>query len=77
MHKMLVIRSDFLLDALHVSDSVSQEQLYKLYIAFDRWRCQTSDSCVAMMLQGSSKVLKLTHDIQPFDTEIAYLEMVN
>jgi hypothetical protein len=28
------------------------------------------------MLQGSSKMLKPTHDVQPFDTEIAYLEQV-
>ena len=36
MHKILVIRLYFPLDALHVLDYISylQEQLYKLYIAF-------------------------------------------
>ena len=47
MHKILVIRLYFLLDALHVSDSVSSSSgatFYKLYIAFGVCRYHTSDS---------------------------------
>ena len=41
MHKFLVIRLYFPLDALHVSDSVSPSSgatLYKVYIAFGKCR---------------------------------------
>ena len=49
MHKILVIRLYFPLDALHVSDyfSPSSGELCKLYIAFDICRYHTSGCCVA------------------------------
>ena len=45
MHKILVIRLCFPLDAIHVSDSVSPSSgatFYKLYIAFGICRYHTS-----------------------------------
>ena len=45
MHKIIVIRLYFPLDALHVSNYVSPSSganFYKLYIAFGVWRYHTS-----------------------------------
>ena len=54
MHKILVIRLYFPLDALHVSDSVSPPlgaTFYKLYIAFGICQYHTSGCCVAIATQ--------------------------
>ena len=54
MYKILVIRLYFPLDALHVSDYISQSSeatFYKLYIAFSICRYHTSGSCVAIATQ--------------------------
>ena len=54
MHKILVIRLYFPLDALHVSDCVSpssEETFYKLYIAFGICRYHTSGCCTATATQ--------------------------
>ena len=54
MHKILVLRLYFLLDALHVSDCISPSSgaiFYKLYIAFGICRYHTSGCCVAIATQ--------------------------
>ena len=54
MHKILVIRLYFPLDALHVSDYVSPSSgatFNKLYIAFGICRYHTSGCCVAIVTQ--------------------------
>ena len=54
MHKILVIRLYFPLDALHVSDCISPSSggtFYKLYIAFGIRRYHTSGCCVAIATQ--------------------------
>ena len=54
MHKILVIRLYFPLDALHVSDYISPSSgatFYKLYIAFGTCRYQKSGCCVAIATQ--------------------------
>ena len=51
MHKILVIRLSFPLEALHVSDYISPSSgatFYKLYIAFGISRYHTSGCCVAI-----------------------------
>ena len=51
MHKILVIRLYFPLDALHVSGYVSPSSgatFYKLYIVFGISRYHTSGCCVAI-----------------------------
>ena len=53
MHKILVIRLYFPLDALHVSDYISPSSgatFCKLYIAFGTCRYHTSGSCVAIAI---------------------------
>ena len=67
MHKILVIRLYFLLDALHVSDYISPSSgatFYKLYIAFGTCRYHTSGCCVAIATQepGVSEYTK--RDVQ-------------
>ena len=52
MHKTLVIRLYFPLDALHVSDCISPSSgatFYTPYIAFGIFRYHTSGCCVAMI----------------------------
>ena len=53
MHKILVIRLYFLLDALHVRAKLvhHQEKLYKLYIAFGICRYHTCGCSVAIATQ--------------------------
>ena len=54
MHKILVIRLYFPLDALHVSDYISPSSgatFYKLYIAFCICRYHTSGCCVGIATQ--------------------------
>ena len=54
MHKILVIRLYFPLDALHVSDCISPSSgsnFNKLYIAFGICRYHTSGCCVAIATQ--------------------------
>ena len=54
MHKILMIRLYFPLDALHVSYSVSPSSgatFYKLYIAFGISRYNTSGCCVTIATQ--------------------------
>ena len=54
MHKILVIRLCFPLDALHVSDYIcptSGANFYKLYIAFGICRYHKSGCCAAIATQ--------------------------
>ena len=54
MHKILVIRLCFLLDAAHVSDYISPSSgatFYELYIAFGTCWYHTSGCCVAIATQ--------------------------
>ena len=52
MHRILVIRLYFPLDALHVSDYISPPSgaiFYRLYIVFGISRYHTSGCCVAVV----------------------------
>ena len=54
MHKILLIRLYFLVDAPHVSDCISPSSgatFYKLYIAFGICRYHTSGCCMAIAIQ--------------------------
>ena len=59
MHKILVIRLYFPLDALHVSDYISPSSgatFYKLYIAFGICRYHTSGCCVAIAFRVANSL---------------------
>ena len=58
MHKTLVIRLYFLLDALHVLDYISPSSgtaFHRLYIAFGICRYNMSGFCVAIATQQPDK----------------------
>jgi hypothetical protein len=68
MHKILVIRLYFALDALHVSDCISPSSgatFYKLYIAYTGiCRYHTSGCCVAITTQQPDVPAYTNCDIQ-------------
>ena len=53
MHKILVIKLHFPLDAIHVSEcmSIIRSNFYKLYIAFGICRYHMSDFCLTTATQ--------------------------
>ena len=67
MHKILVIRLYFPLDALHASDYISPSSgatFYKLYIAFGICRYHTSGCCVAIATQQPVVLAYTKYDVQ-------------
>ena len=67
MHKSLVIRLYFPLDALHVSDYISPSSgaiFYRLYIVFGISRYHTSGCCVTIATQQSDVPACTKCDVQ-------------
>ena len=71
MHKILVIRLYFPLDALHVSDCISPSSgayFYKLYIAFGICRYHSHTTATRI-------VHRMTHLVTPFCIENAEFKL--
>ena len=74
MHKILVIRLYFLLDALHVSDYISPSSgatFYKLYIAFGMWK-PFRENFTEFCRRESFNTYVRTNGFQRHETKIYY-----
>ena len=80
MHKILVNKLLFPLDALHVSDYISPSSgttFYKLYIAFGICRYHTSGCCVAIAKQQPDLWYRHIPAYTKYDVQFIKLLLIN